>query len=170
MIEISPNLDFSDWLNAMFIAVDYKKTISQNDMLQKGMDISKDQSYMLWDIDKEQLKKTLFPIGNMTKEEVRKYAIKHNLETANRAESQDLCFVLGDDYNQFLYEIVPDKMANISMDYDPNIRKKPIFNLGSNIPIAKNLTASLGLGYDPNLQKGKFNPSAKISYRKNFWD
>ena len=68
---------------------------------------------MLWDIKKEQLEKTIFPIGDLTKQEVRDYAIKHKLETANRPESQDLCFVLGDDYNQFLYEIVPERMKNI---------------------------------------------------------
>ena len=83
-------------------------------LLLKGADESKDQSYMLWDIDKKQLSKTLFPIGNMTKDEVREYAVKYNLETANRAESQDLCFVLGDDYSQFLHEIIPEKMAKIS--------------------------------------------------------
>ena len=110
-------INFGKEIGADYIATGHYAQIKKEEnefILQKGTDISKDQSYMLWDIGKEQLQKTLFPIGNMTKEEVRKYAIKHNLETANRAESQDLCFVLGDDYNQFLYEIVPDKMANIS--------------------------------------------------------
>ena len=82
-------------------------------MIKKGHDKLKDQSYMLWDIDKSQLSKTIFPIGSLTKDEVREYAIKHNLETANRNESQDLCFVLDNDYNQFLNEIAPEKMKSI---------------------------------------------------------
>ena len=110
-------INFSKEINADCIATGHYAQIKKKDdefILSKGLDSSKDQSYMLWDIDKKQLEKTLFPIGDMTKDEVRDYAIKNNLETANRAESQDLCFVLGDDYNQFLYEIVPDKMENIS--------------------------------------------------------
>ena len=110
-------IKFSQEIGADFIATGHYAQIKQKNnefILAKGIDNAKDQSYMLWDIDKKQLSKTLFPIGGMTKDEVRDYAIKNNLETANRAESQDLCFVLGDDYNQFLYEIVPDKMENIS--------------------------------------------------------
>ena len=110
-------IDFGKEIGVDHIATGHYAQIKKEKnefILSKGIDVSKDQSYMLWDINKEQLSKTLFPIGGMTKDEVRDYAIKNNLETANRAESQDLCFVLGDDYNQFLYEIVPDKMANIS--------------------------------------------------------
>tara|TARA_B100002052_G_scaffold72883_2_gene66039 strand:- start:1222 stop:2301 length:1080 start_codon:yes stop_codon:yes gene_type:complete len=110
-------IKFSQEIEADFIATGHYAQIKKRGnefILSKGIDLSKDQSYMLWDIDKKQLSKTLFPIGGMTKQEVREYAIKHDLETANRAESQDLCFVLGDDYSQFLHEIVPDKMENIS--------------------------------------------------------
>ena len=110
-------IKFSKEIGADYIATGHYAQIKKEEnefILSKGIDISKDQSYMLWDINKEQLEKTLFPIGDMTKNEVRDYAIKNNLETAHRSESQDLCFVLGDDYNQFLHEIVPDKMANVS--------------------------------------------------------
>ena len=110
-------INFAKEIGVEHIATGHYAQIKQTNnefILSKGLDVSKDQSYMLWDIDKKQLSKTLFPIGDMTKEEVREYAIKYNLETANRPESQDLCFVLGDDYNQFLYEIVPEKMENIS--------------------------------------------------------
>ena len=117
MIKWDALLRFAAEINADFIATGHYARIEKNDMgffLKKGIDTDKDQSYMLWDIKKEQLEKTIFPIGNFTKNQVREYAAKYKLETANRAESQDLCFVLGSDYNQFLHEIIPDRMQSIS--------------------------------------------------------
>ena len=121
-------IDFANEIKADYIATGHYARINNNKgvySIQKGIDHLKDQSYMLWDIDKAYLKKTLFPIGNMTKNEVRSYAQEKELETANRDESQDLCFVLGDDYNQFLYEIIPEKMNNIKdgpiIDDDDNV-------------------------------------------------
>jgi len=116
MIKWDALMNFASEIGINCIATGHYARIEEDDgnyFLKKAIDESKDQSYMLWDIKKEQLKKTLFPIGNLTKQEVRDYAKKHELETANRPESQDLCFVLGDDYNQFLYEIMPDKMKKI---------------------------------------------------------
>ena len=69
--------------------------------LCKGLDELKDQSYMLWQIDKEFLKKTILPLGEMTKKEVRDIAKDYKLENANRDESMDLCFVVDNDYRQF---------------------------------------------------------------------
>jgi len=56
-------------------------------------DKKKDQSYFLWQLDQEQLSHILFPIGEYTKEEVRALAKKWKLSTANKQESQDLCFI-----------------------------------------------------------------------------
>ena len=81
--------------------------------LCKGLDASKDQSYMLWQIKKEYLEKTLLPLGDLTKKEVRKIALENNLENAKRDESMDLCFVVDNDYKQFLTDFVPDKIKNI---------------------------------------------------------
>ena len=110
-------INFANEIEVDYIATGHYARINHKKgtyTIQKGIDKLKDQSYMLWDIDRSYLSKTLFPIGDMTKEEVRDYAINHDLETAKRDESQDLCFVLGDDYNQFLHEIIPEKMASIS--------------------------------------------------------
>ncbi len=81
--------------------------------LCKGLDHSKDQSYMLWQIDKKYLEKTILPLGELTKKEVRKIALKYNLENAERDESMDLCFVVDNDYKQFLHEFIPEKVKNI---------------------------------------------------------
>ena len=61
--------------------------------LQKGKDESKDQSYFLYTLNQEILSRTLFPVGELTKVEVRKIAEKHNLATAKKPDSQGICFI-----------------------------------------------------------------------------
>ncbi|MEM8929097.1 MAG: tRNA 2-thiouridine(34) synthase MnmA [Bacteroidota bacterium] len=61
--------------------------------LLAGRDGNKDQSYFLCQLSQEQLAKTLFPIGGLTKPEVRKLAAEHNLVTADKKDSQGLCFI-----------------------------------------------------------------------------
>jgi tRNA-specific 2-thiouridylase len=61
--------------------------------LLKGKDVSKDQSYFLAGLSQEQLAHTLFPLGELTKTEVRDLARENELTTAEKAESQDICFV-----------------------------------------------------------------------------
>lgn len=61
--------------------------------LLAGRDGNKDQSYFLCQLSQEQLEKTLFPIGGLTKPEVRKLAAEHNLVTADKKDSQGLCFI-----------------------------------------------------------------------------
>ncbi len=82
--------------------------------LCKGIDEIKDQSYMLWQIDKKFLKKTILPLGELTKKEVRKIAQDYNLINAERSESMDLCFVVDDDYREFLTEFAPEKIKNMT--------------------------------------------------------
>ena len=75
--------------------------------LLKGRDKSKDQSYVLCLLSQTQLQKSLLPLGEMTKEEVRGKALEMDLPVANREDSQDLCF-LGDlDYRDFLKRYYP---------------------------------------------------------------
>ncbi|MCY4010938.1 MAG: tRNA 2-thiouridine(34) synthase MnmA [Candidatus Saccharibacteria bacterium] len=69
----------------------YAKTDHEN--LYKATDQTKDQTYFLYRVPKESLKKTLFPLGKMLKREVRQLASQLNLPTAQRAESMGLCFV-----------------------------------------------------------------------------
>jgi tRNA-specific 2-thiouridylase len=73
-------------------------------LLMKGLDEHKDQSYALWGINKEYLAKTIFPVGELTKPEVRKIAEKYKLRTAHKAESQEICFVPDNNYERFLTE------------------------------------------------------------------
>jgi len=76
--------------------------------LKKGKDREKDQSYFLYCLTQDQLSHTLMPIGDYTKEEVRKKARKLGLPVAQRPESQEICFVPDNDYARFLRDRIPD--------------------------------------------------------------
>jgi tRNA-specific 2-thiouridylase len=71
-------------------------------LLKRPADQSKDQTYFLFGLTQEQLSRTLFPLGGMTKPEVRELARKHSLAIAEKPDSQEICFVPGGDYKRFL--------------------------------------------------------------------
>lgn len=71
-------------------------------LLKKALDLSKDQSYVLFNLTQKELSRTVFPLGEMTKAQARALAAEHGLENANRKESQDICFVPDGDYAGFI--------------------------------------------------------------------
>ena len=71
-------------------------------LLLRGRDHSKDQSYFLFGLTQEQLSKTLFPLGNMSKPEVRVRAHEYGLALAEKPDSQEICFIPGGDYKRFI--------------------------------------------------------------------
>ena len=71
-------------------------------LLRRPADLSKDQTYFLFGLTQEQLSRTLFPLGNMRKSEVRELARQHGLALAEKPDSQEICFVPGGDYKQFI--------------------------------------------------------------------
>ncbi|MBM3246258.1 MAG: tRNA 2-thiouridine(34) synthase MnmA [Candidatus Omnitrophica bacterium] len=73
-------------------------------LLKKGRDKFKDQSYFLYRLNQNQLKHIIFPLGNYTKEEVRKLARGFGLAVADKLASQEICFLAGGDYRGFLKE------------------------------------------------------------------
>ena len=73
-------------------------------LLLRGRDRKKDQSYFLFGLTQEQLAKTLFPLGELTKLEVREIARRAGLATSEKAESQEICFVEGRSYADFVAE------------------------------------------------------------------
>jgi len=85
-----------------------KIQINNKFQLFKGVDNKKDQSYVLYRLTQEQLAHTLFPLGELTKEEVRRKARELKLPVAEKSESQEICFVEDDDYNRFLKEKIPE--------------------------------------------------------------
>ena len=73
-------------------------------LLLRGKDRAKDQSYFLFGMTQQQLSKTLFPLGDLTKPEVREIARRAGLATSEKAESQEICFVEGRSYADFVEE------------------------------------------------------------------
>ncbi len=71
-------------------------------ILKRPADRAKDQTYFLFGLTQEQLARTVFPLGHMTKPEVREVARKHGLALAEKPDSQEICFVPGGDYKQFI--------------------------------------------------------------------
>lgn len=71
-------------------------------ILKKAVDLSKDQSYVLYSLTQEQLKVTKFPLGNYTKQQVREIAEENGFVNARKHESQDICFVPDGDYSKFI--------------------------------------------------------------------
>ena len=71
-------------------------------ILKRPADLAKDQTYFLFGLTQQQLARTLFPLGHMTKPEVREIARRHGLALAEKPDSQEICFIPGGDYKQFL--------------------------------------------------------------------
>jgi len=71
-------------------------------LLKRASDVSKDQTYFLFGLTQEQLSRTVFPLGEMTKPQVRELARQHGLALAEKPDSQEICFVPGGDYKNFL--------------------------------------------------------------------
>jgi tRNA-uridine 2-sulfurtransferase len=71
-------------------------------ILKRPADLAKDQTYFLFGLTQEQLAHTLFPLGRMTKPEVREVARQRGLALAQKPDSQEICFVPGGDYKQFI--------------------------------------------------------------------
>jgi len=71
-------------------------------LLKRAADLTKDQTYFLFGLTQEQLSRTMFPLGEMTKAEVRKLAHQYGLAISEKPDSQEICFVPGGDYKNFL--------------------------------------------------------------------
>ncbi|MBI5075382.1 MAG: tRNA 2-thiouridine(34) synthase MnmA [Nitrospirae bacterium] len=76
--------------------------------LKKGIDLKKDQSYVLYVLSREQLDRLLLPLGDLAKEEVRNIARSLHLPAADRPESQEICFVDDNDYSGFIMRLAPE--------------------------------------------------------------
>jgi tRNA-specific 2-thiouridylase len=80
-------------------------------LLKRPVDKSKDQTYFLFGLTQEQLSRTLFPLGGMTKPEVRELARRYGLVIAEKPDSQEICFVPGGDYKAFLNAYLAEQGA-----------------------------------------------------------
>ncbi|CUS99721.1 tRNA 2-thiouridine(34) synthase MnmA [Candidatus Chrysopegis kryptomonas] len=126
-------------------------------ILMRGVDSSKDQSYALWGLTQESLSRTIFPLGELTKQEVRELARKYGLKIANKPESFEICFVPDNDYTKFLEKNVDglaEKVKGGDIVMDGKVigkhRGYPFYTIGQR----KGLGVALGypvyvIGIDP---------------------
>ncbi len=108
----------ADALGCDYIATGHYARIGQQDgryFIQRAVDHNKDQSYVLWGLSQECLKRSMFPLGEMTKPEVRQLAADYGyLELSKKAESYEICFVPDNDYRGFLNRRVPELAEKVN--------------------------------------------------------
>tara|TARA_B100000683_G_scaffold83797_1_gene82728 strand:- start:2106 stop:3212 length:1107 start_codon:yes stop_codon:yes gene_type:complete len=96
----------ADALNCQFIATGHYANINEKNgryYVSKGKDPRKDQSYVLWGLSQESLSRSLFPLSEYTKEEIKQMAIDFGFnEIARKSESYEICFIPDNDYRSFL--------------------------------------------------------------------
>lgn len=104
-------LDRASQLDCVALATGHYARIAERSgafHLLRGADASKDQSYFLHRLTQRQLAHSLVPLGDWTKDEVRRWSVEKGLPSVPRGESQDLCFVEDDRYPEFIEQRVPD--------------------------------------------------------------
>ncbi len=111
-IKFKSFLEYALTKEADYIAMGHyarKEEIDGVSHLLRGKDNNKDQSYFLSQLTSEQLKKVIFPIGDLTKEEVRELAKKHDLDVYNKKDSTGICFIGERDFGEFLSNYILTK-------------------------------------------------------------
>ncbi len=107
-------LDHALALGAEFMATGHyvRRSETEGGLIQllRAVDKNKDQSYVLHVLNQEKLRHALFPVGDYPKPEIRQIAEKYGLPTASRKDSQDLCFLAGEDYRNFLQRNAADML------------------------------------------------------------
>ena len=106
-------LETADAVGARQVATGHYARIRRDEasgrwQLLRGVDASKDQTYFLFGLTQEQLSRTLFPLGHLTKPQVRELARSMDLEVAEKDDSQEICFVPNGDYAAFLEAYLRD--------------------------------------------------------------
>lgn len=112
-VKFGPLLTEAQALGAEFMATGHYarvEKIGQRYLLRKGADTAKDQSYFLYRLSQDQLARVLMPLGEQTKEEARQVARREKLPV-RASESQDICFIPGNDYAAFVERQYPGASA-----------------------------------------------------------
>jgi tRNA-specific 2-thiouridylase len=114
-IKFQALLDVADARGASMIATGHYTRLKREGnraLLLRGIDKTKDQAYFLSRLTQPMLKRVIFPLGERRKSDVREIALKRGLDLHERPESQEICFVPGDDYRAFLKETCGDTISS----------------------------------------------------------
>ena len=109
-IKFKAFLDHALDLGADYLATGHYAQVRRTDgrvEMLRGIDDNKDQTYFLNQLSEDVLKKVMFPLGHLTKPEVREIAKKHNLVTATKKDSTGICFIGERNFKEFLSEYLP---------------------------------------------------------------
>lgn len=116
-IKFGKLLEKCDEVGAKYLATGHYAEINQSTKTNryriKNIDNQKDQSYFLWGLTQEQLSRTLFPLSNYNKDQIRAIASDIGLSVADKPDSMEICFVNEDDYREFLMNKIPESLAKI---------------------------------------------------------
>ena len=115
-IKFKAFLDYAFSIGADYIATGHYAQVKHgenNSVLLKGKDQNKDQTYFLCQLNQHQLSKTLFPVGELTKQEVRQIAKDLKLSIADKKDSTGICFIGERDFREFLKNYIPAKSGKI---------------------------------------------------------
>ena len=116
MVKFNPFIKFAESVGAHYYATGhYAKIVRENGktLIKKAIDQNKDQSYFLNQLSRAQIQKAMFPLGNLTKEEVKQIAEENGLIMANRKESYDVCFLENEKLENYLSGKVKSAEGNI---------------------------------------------------------
>ncbi|MCS7002628.1 MAG: tRNA 2-thiouridine(34) synthase MnmA, partial [Dehalococcoidia bacterium] len=111
-VKFDPLLARAQALGCDYLATGHYARVDQHDgryRLRKAVDPAKDQSYVLYTLGQRQLAKLLFPLGGMTKAQTRAIAASLQLPVADKPDSQEICFLQGRNYREFLAERVGEQ-------------------------------------------------------------
>ncbi|MCR4989302.1 MAG: tRNA 2-thiouridine(34) synthase MnmA [Lachnospiraceae bacterium] len=144
-------------MKADFVATGHYAYIVKKDngryTVQKAMHDNKDQTYMLYRLSQEQLEKTLMPLGDLSKDEVRQIARDEGLSVSEKKDSQEICFVTEGHYAEFIEENAPDGLLGEGnfVDEEGNIlgRHKGIIRY----TVGQRKGLGLPLGYPAYIKK-----------------
>lgn len=148
LLEKAKDLDAAYVATGHYCKITYSSKYKRY-FLNKAKDLHKDQSYFLYMLTQDQLSRTLFPLGNYLKSEIRQMARDFNLITAEKQESQDICFVTKNSYKEFIEKqiekesIKPGNIVDINGTvlgthnglYKYTIGQRKGLNISSNYPL-----------------------------------
>ena len=114
-IKFKAFLKYAETLGADYIAMGHYARVSHGDkhLLLRGLDSNRDQTYFLCGLTKEQLSRSLFPIGEVQKPDVRKKALEYGLDVATKKDSTGVCFIGERNFKEFLKNYLPANPGDI---------------------------------------------------------
>lgn len=118
-------MERAELMDADIVATGHYAQIGEGDAgrrsLLRGADAMKDQSYVLYNLRQDQLRRLAFPVGGFSKDEIREIARKEGLPVADKPDSQDICFIPTGTYREFVEERLDQPRPGVVVDVEGNV-------------------------------------------------